>query len=151
MSHRIYLDTSVFGGVFDDEFSRPSRILFDQFRSGLYVLVTSAVVQQELIGAPQAVTDLFDEIVPFAEIVDVSEQALKLRNAYLEAKIVPPRYAEDALHVALASVSECKILVSWNFKHIVHFDKISLYNAVNVLNGYDAISIFSPQEVIAYE
>jgi len=151
MSHRIYLDTSVFGGVFDDEFSRPSRILFDQIKSGLYVLVTSAVVQQELNGAPKAVTDIFDEIIPFAEIVDVSEQALKLRSAYLEEKIISSKYAEDALHVALATVTECKILVSWNFKHIVHFDKISLYNAVNVLNGYNSISIFSPQEVIAYE
>ncbi len=151
MNYRIYLDTSVFGGVFDDEFKRPSRMLFQQIKSGLYTLVTSAVVQQELIGAPQEIVDLFDEMIPIAELVEITEKALGLRNAYLEAKIVSPKYSEDALHVALATSAECRLLVSWNFKHIVHFDKIALYNAVNVLNGYNSISIFSPQEVIAYE
>lgn len=41
--------------------------------------------------------------------------------------------------------------MTMNFKHIVHFDKIPLYNAVNVLKGYDQISIYSPLEVIRYE
>jgi len=151
MKYRIYLDTSVFGGVFDEEFIKPSKVLFEQIKSGLYTLVTSAVVQQEIIGAPQVVIDFFDEMIPFAELIEVNENALKLRNAYLGANILSARYSEDALHVALATVAECKLLVSWNFKHIVHFDKISLYNAVNVLNGYNSISIFSPQEVISYE
>jgi predicted nucleic acid-binding protein len=151
MSYRIYLDTSVFGGVFDEEFRRPSRMLFDQIQSGLYTLVTSAVVQQEMIGAPKEVTTLFDEMIPIAELVEISEQSLELRNAYLDAKIVSQNYSDDALHVALATVANCKLLASWNFKHIVHFNKISYYNAVNVLNGYNLISIFSPREVIIYE
>jgi hypothetical protein len=41
--------------------------------------------------------------------------------------------------------------ISWNFKHIVHFEKIPLYNAVNTLQGYHAIAIYSPQEVISYD
>jgi len=39
----------------------------------------------------------------------------------------------DALHVALASVAGCTMIVSWNFKHIVHFPKIPLYRAINVI------------------
>lgn len=30
MNYRIYLDTSVFGGVFDEEFKKPSKALFEQ-------------------------------------------------------------------------------------------------------------------------
>ena len=41
--------------------------------------------------------------------------------------------------------------VSWNFKHIVHFDKIPKYNAVNVLNSYGHIGIYSLLEVIQYD
>jgi len=41
--------------------------------------------------------------------------------------------------------------VSWNFKHIVNFRKIPLFNAVNVLKGYRQIAIHSPLEVINYE
>ena len=40
---------------------------------------------------------------------------------------------------------------SWNLKHIVHFQKIPRYNAVNTLHGLQELSIHSPQEVIAYE
>jgi hypothetical protein len=36
----------------------------------------------------------------------------------------------------------------WNFKHIVHFDKIAGFNAVNIRLGYKALSIFSPKEVV---
>src|SRR3989304_5908939 len=61
------------------------------------------------------------------------------------------KYSNDALHVALATVTNCKIIVSWNFKHIVHFKKIPLYNAVNILQGYEQIAIYSPLEVIRYE
>ena len=43
------------------------------------------------------------------------------------------------------------MIVSWNFRHIVHFDKIRLYNAINLFNGYASIAIHSPLEVIAYE
>ena len=45
----------------------------------------------------------------------------------------------------------CALIVSWNFQHIVHFQKIPLYNAMNTLRGYQQIAIFSPREVIQYE
>ena len=52
--------------------------------------------------------------------------------------------------VASATVSGCAMIVSWNFKHIVNYEKIPLYSAVNTLQGYGSISIYSPLEVIAY-
>jgi predicted nucleic acid-binding protein len=151
MKQRIYLDTSVFGGVFDQEFAKPSKMLFRQIRNGFFSLVSSAVVQEEIIKAPKEVAEFFEEMLRYVEIVDVGEKSLRLRNAYINAQIVPPKYAGDALHVALATVSVCSIIVSWNFKHIVHFNKIPLYNAVNVLQGYNPILIYSPLEVIEYE
>ena len=72
-----------------------------------------------------------------------------MQGAYLPQKIVGRRWALDALHVALATVSRCRVIVSWNFKHVVHFQKIPLYNAVNGLHGYGEIAIHTPQEVIA--
>jgi hypothetical protein len=83
-------------------------------------------------------------------VVDVSAEALSLRDAYLEAGVVTQQWADDALHVAIATVASCSLIVSWNFRHIVHFEKIPLYNAVNTLKGYGTIGIFSPLEVIGY-
>jgi predicted nucleic acid-binding protein len=148
---RVYADTSVFGGVFDDEFRVPSEEFFEEIRKGRFALVTSAVVQAEIDPAPDQVKQLFDETLAVAELIDVTEEALRLRDAYLGAKIISAKYSDDALHVALATVSECSLIVSWNFRHIVHFEKIPMYNAVSTLHGYKEIDIFSPLEVIYYE
>ncbi|MBI3741137.1 MAG: type II toxin-antitoxin system VapC family toxin [Chloroflexi bacterium] len=148
---RVYADTSVFGGIGDSEYEQASRTFFDQVRNARFELVTSAVVQNEIESAPDQVRELFDEMLAGGEMVPVSEQALQLQKAYLESKIVTPQWAADALHVALATVSQCAVIVSWNFRHIVHFKKIPLYNAVNTVNGYTEIAIHSPLEVIGYE
>ena len=54
----------------------------------------------------------------------------------------------DALHVAIATVAKADMIVSWNFKHIVHFEKIRMFNAVNLREGYGIIDIRSPLEVV---
>ena len=87
----------------------------------------------------------------YAEIVGPTPEALALREAYLDAQILTRQSADDAFHVALATVSRCTMIVSWNFQHIVHFRKIPLHNAVNLLRGFTALAIFSPWEVIDYE
>lgn len=148
---RAYADTTVFGGPFDDEFHEASKSFFDQVRSGHLELATSVVVRDEIEPAPREVHNLFEELLPLMEIVGVSQEALELQQAYLDANVVARQWATDALHVALATVARCSLMVSWNFRHIVHFDKIRLYNAVNMLNGYPAIAIHSPLEVIDYE
>jgi len=148
---RVYADTSVFGGCFDDEFKRASQAFFDQARAGVLTLQTSALVASELEAAPDEVRELFDEMLPFGEFLEISEAALELQHAYLSAGILSAKWASDALHVALASVARSEAVVSWNFKHIVHHDKIARYNAVNASRGYGEIGIYSPSQVIAYE
>ena len=145
---RVYADTSVFGGVYDVEFDLQSRTFFDQVKSGRFSLVISAVVQDEIETAPQQVKDFFDEMLLYAEITDISEEAVELQQAYLQNNIVSSKYGDDALHVALATVAGCSLIVSWNFKHIVHFQKIPLYNAINIIHGYPQLTIVSPLEVI---
>jgi hypothetical protein len=85
-----------------------------------------------------------------AEIAELTQEVLELRNAYLSAGVVTSKSIDDAAHVALATNSGCHMIVSWNFKHIVHFEKIPKYNAVNILKGYSSIEIFSPSQVIDY-
>ncbi len=148
---KLYADTSVFGGPFDEEFAEASERFFNQVRQGRFSLALSGVVQAEIASAPEPVRNLFEEMLVDAEIVEPTEEALMLRQAYMDEKILPAASTDDALHVALATVSGCFAIVSWNFKHIVHFRKIPLYNAVNAVHGYPSIGIFSPREVIEYE
>lgn len=144
----MYADTSVYGGAFDSEFARPSLRFFDLVRQRRFRLVISAIVFKEISLAPAVVRALLEEMAIDARIAPMTDDALELQQAYLDHGIVTPRSAQDALHVALATVENCGMIISWNFRHIVHFQKIPLYNAVNTLYRRPPLEIRSPLEII---
>jgi hypothetical protein len=61
-----------------------------------------------------------------------------------------PRFRNDMLHIAIATVAEVDVVVSWTFRHIVRLDKIRLFNAVNLELGYKPLTIYSPREVATH-
>src|ERR1035441_4370008 len=129
---RVYADTSVFGGCFDDEFKAERVRFFEEVRQGQFVVVISNVTLDELELAPDPVRGVLGGLPPEqVEIVSTSPESEGLRNAYLEAAVVGPASSNDAAHIAVATVSNVDIVVSWNFKHIVHFEKIGGYEGVN--------------------
>jgi len=145
---RVYADTSVSGGCFDEEFAPESIAFFEAVRRGRFRLVVSPTVLAELQRAPEQVRRLLAELPEEAvEFIGISDEVVRLRGGYLEAGILRPEQQADAEHIAIASVAEVDFLVSWNFKHIVQFEKIAGYQAVNLLNGYREIRIYSPKEV----
>ena len=52
MKQRLYIDTSVFGGYYDDEFEEFTRSLFDRILKGDFTILFSTVTQDELENAP---------------------------------------------------------------------------------------------------
>jgi len=146
---RVYADTSVFGGCLDDEFAEDSKVFFNEIRAGRFTLVVSSVTLRELVDAPEDVRRILaslpaENVESFPDCPEIVE----LRDAYIEAGVVGTGSSEDAEHVAAASVADVDMIVSWNFKHIVHFEKISGYHGVNLIRGYKPLSIYSPKEVI---
>ncbi|MCK9460446.1 MAG: hypothetical protein M0R80_12475 [Proteobacteria bacterium] len=148
-SPRIYIDTSVVGGCLDDEFKAPSRALFEKARQGKALLLVSGLLVRELSRAPESVRLVLAGLPSTCvEVIADSAEARALRDAYLKARVVGRASANDAFHVALATVARADLVVSWNFKHVVHYDKIRMFNAVNLMRGYTAIEIRSPLEVV---
>ena len=147
----VYVDTSVFGGVFDEEFAEASRAFFDEVRNGRFEALVSSVVIKELLDAPEQVRRFYAALGPRVTVVELSESALELVRRYIAAGIVSERWRPDAQHVAVASVYGCRAIVSWNFRHIVHFEKIPLYNGVNMSQGFGSLAIHTPQEMVHYE
>ena len=149
---RLYLDTSVIGGYFDPEFAEPTRRLFDGFRAGRSVVVVSNIVMAELAGAPPQVRELVTASSEFVvEVVTEDEESITLAGDYIAAEVVSGNFYNDCRHVALAAVTRADLLVSWNFRHIVRFDSIRAYNAVNLVKGYGMLDIRSPLEVFPDE
>ncbi len=146
---RIYFDTSVFGGCFDDEFSYESRKLLDEVKAKHYKLILSSTSLLELSRAPKQVRDLLKSLPEESiEIVDISDEIESLRDAYINAGVIEEANIFDAEHIASATIANADLIVSWNYKHIVHFKRIKGYHAVNLMHGYYPIPIHSPSEVI---
>jgi len=146
------MDTSVIGGCLDINFAPWSKGLMKDFRLGNYKPVISELVAAEVDDAPNLIKQQYFELLELEpEYLYITEEALQLADIYQLRKILTPNFYADGLHIALATISEVDVLVSWNFRHIVHFNKIRLFNSANLEMGYKAIEIFSPREVTNYE
>ena len=145
----LYLDTSVIGGCFDDEWKEASLELFRQAGEGLYRLVTSVVTVREVQNAPPQVREqLASTFTNPAHIHELTDEAESLAQAYVAAGVVTSKYTDDARHVAIATVRGIGVLVSWNFHHLANLRREAGFNAVNLLHGWPQIRILSPLELI---
>jgi len=146
---RIYVDTSVIGGCFDEEFEEYSNQLLDEFVSGRKIVIVSDVVLLELEGAPDNVRGVLADVPSEnIEYVSLNEESIQLADSYLKDGVVAESSISDARHIAIASVERVEVLVSWNFKHIVNINRIHLLNSVNIKLGYPLLEIRSPREVL---
>ncbi len=62
--------------------------------------------------------------------------------------VVPVRFLDDALHVAVAVCHRLDVVVSWNMDHLVNMRKVDRINRLNLQYGLPAIRIHTPREVM---
>jgi len=92
MRMRVYIDTSVVGGCLDEEFAEDSLRLFESARLGTLSLLVSDVVLRELEDAPPEVQRLLESLPETAvDSVPLTEEVLRLRDAYVARGIVGPK------------------------------------------------------------
>ena len=151
MKQRIYIDTSVVGGYFDEEFKEATFKLFERLDNNEVIFVVSDLLDLELINAPQQVKEhLLKYSADKFQRVELAEEAVKLADTYIEEKVVGKTSLEDCRPIALATIHKVDVLASWNFKHIVNLDRIKGYNSVNLRLGYSMIEIRSPKDLVNY-
>lgn len=145
---RIYIDTSVIGGLFDEEFSADSKDFFDRVEKGEIKIVYSELTNNELIDAPDRVRNYLKKLSSKQkEYVEISPEAINLADTYIREKVVGKTSRADCIHIALATIHKVDILVSWNFKHIVNITRIRGYNSVNLRLGHQTLEIRTPKEI----
>jgi len=147
----IYVDTSVIGGCCDPEFQEWSNGLLGDFQAGKFLLFMSELTDAEIEDAPRAVREIYKIFRNCSkDILLLNPEVIELAAVYLSRGILTERYQDDVRQIAIATIAAVDLVVSWNFKHIVHFDKIQKFNAVNLEMGYKPIMIYSPREVTTY-
>lgn len=152
MIRSAYLDTSVYGGYFDEEFSDNTVPFFERVRDERIQIFISKLLIAELAGAPVEVRELVNQIPQEQRtFVELTEEARTLANKYIEENVVGKTSRADCQHIAMATLAKADVLVSWNFKHIVNLDRIRGYNGINLLMGYHPIEIRTPKEIERYD
>ena len=151
MAAKIYIDTSIVGGFFDNEFATETQALFERLRNREVIFVLSEVLKKELLNAPPKVRDLLQQYEDDCfEHVELTREAELLANCYITEKVVGPTSIDDCQHIAIATINKVDVLASWNFKHIVNLNRIKGYNSVNMKMGYITLEIRNPKELIEY-
>lgn len=152
MKLRIYVDTSVIGGCYDEEFSTWSNRFFEEVRQGLKIVIISDLTYAELDGAPANVKRVLNSLsAQCIEGVSLTQEAENLAQSYVQEQVVSLQQIADAQHIAIATIAKADLLVSWNFKQIVNLKQIHSFNAVNLKLGYPILEIRSPREVVGEE
>ena len=151
MTHRIkrvYVDSCAIGGLFN-QYAEQTKPFWRAVRNGEIKIIVSDVLEGEVRPAPQVVRDFFDSL-PESQIERVAstDESNALAEQYMAENIVGPTSLADCKHIALATLANAGIIVSWNFGHMVNKSRIDGYNAVNLLQGYPQIDIRTPYEVI---
>ncbi|OIO75531.1 MAG: hypothetical protein AUJ85_02925 [Elusimicrobia bacterium CG1_02_37_114] len=150
---KYYIETSVFNFVFaDDEPSRRdlTKYLFQKVQGDNVEIYISEVVITEINDAPEDIKNkllsLIKKYKPY--VIPIDEETKLLANKYISEGIIPEKFIADALHIAVTSVNDLDVIISWNFKHIVKLKTKIEANGVNKLLGYKEIEICTPEEVV---
>jgi len=157
---KLYVETSLFGFYFDRSAANRSKMnavkkLFKQIQIGLFDGYVSGLIRAELQQAPSPYQGQFLRLIDQYRLkaVDYNEdEAGELHHKYMEAGVVPISVADDAAHVAIATVGGMDVVVSCNLKHLANELAVRRFQAINVRHGYGSnLSIRQPEEVIVYE
>ncbi|ABP66141.1 hypothetical protein Csac_0504 [Caldicellulosiruptor saccharolyticus DSM 8903] len=153
---RVYLDTSVISHLDhhdNPEYMQITRKFWEELKQGKYNIYISSAVITELNKCKEPKRSRLLEYMSQIEFtrIEINQQVLELAQKYVNECIIPSRFFDDAVHIAVASINECDILVSWNFKHIVRYRTIQGVNAINKLMGYREIQLVSPLMMLEEE
>lgn len=150
---KIYLDTSVISFYYADDAPEKMEItrkFFAELQKGEYEVYISVLVLQEIAGcSSKRQAELSDVIqAANAKILDITDEVESLAGQLVAEGVIPVKYDEDALHLAVGIFYEVDYLASWNFKHIVKVKTKRMVTSIAIREGYKGIQIITPTEVI---
>ena len=159
MKHRalLYIETSVFGFYYDSEPRNALRreavvAMFNQVRLGIFDGSTSRRAVLELDRAAEPLRSKLMALLEDLRLLDLDDaETERLTVAYLREGVIPNEEVEDARHVAYATVGRADVLVSLNLRHLANEWAERNIAAVNLREGYQPLSIRTPEEVLRYE
>lgn len=124
---RIYIESTIPSYVV----ARPARDILQAARQQLtkdwwdlkrakHELYTSQVVLDEITNGEAATAQQRLDVMTEIKLLDLTDEANALTKEILASGLLPADADRDAAHIALATVHEMDILLSWNCRHIAN-------------------------------
>jgi len=152
---KLYLETTVFNRYFEPERDScgDTRQLFEEIAAEKFEAYTSQYVVDELANAGEPKRgEMFSLLTKYnIPILEKSKETEFLANQYAFHQIISEKHMYDRLHIACAAVGGMDAIVSFNFTHINRLSTKEKTGLVNRLNGYPAVTIILPMEVIGHD
>ena len=150
----VYLETTMLNFYFADDAPdkrQDTLRMFEEIKEGKYEPYTSFLTVNEINKIADVQTR--DKMLSLINEYDIgvledTGEADTLADLYVSEVVIPIKYRDDALHIAVASIADMEIILSWNFQHIVKRKTRNMVNAINLREGFRTIEICSPKEVI---
>jgi len=155
MKAKIYIETTVVSYLT----SRPSRDIviaahqqitneWWETRSRLFDLYASQLVIREAGAGDKDLANRRLTALQETQLLEITEPAVNLAKEFIKEGAIPPKAAEDALHISIAVVNGIEYLITWNCKHIANAIMRHKINEVCISCGYEPIIICTPEELM---
>ncbi|MBL7114728.1 MAG: type II toxin-antitoxin system VapC family toxin [Kiritimatiellae bacterium] len=116
-----------------------------------YDAFVSVLVQKEAGGGDADQAEKRLAALAEFEVLETTKDALSLAQHILEGSGIPEGYADDALHIAIATVHGVESIVTWNFAHMNNpFTRQRIRQLVEA-KGYICPELCSPDELLESE
>ena len=153
---KIFLETTIFNFYYADDApdKRDATItLFEEIKNGVYEPFTSLYVIEELLEANEPKQSNMIKLIRnySVEVLAYSDEAERLADRYIKEGIIPADHRSDAIHIATTTVNGLDFIISYNFRHIVKEKTIRMVEAINILENYRKIGVYTSEEIINYE
>lgn len=113
-----------------------------------WVLKASELVVEESAKGDTAAAQMRLAALNNLELIPITQEMQELAQQLIATGAIPATEPEDALHIALATLSGAHYLVSWNFAHLVGPDtKIRLLDTIRSLGKTPAL-LTTPEELM---
>lgn len=158
MSETVYIETSILGYLTARStenliLAANMKITQDwwNIRRSSFVLYTSEIVEDEAARGDTAIANQRLSLLQSLIFLDLTEEAIELAQEFLKQSNLPPKAANDALHIALATVYGLDYLLTWNCKHMANAQIQRKLSQISSELGYELPVICTPYELLGYD
>lgn len=88
------------------------------------------------------------EILSDFPLLEVNEAVQELAAQFLTKSNLPPKAADDAIHIAVATIYGLGYLLMWNYKHIANAQSQKKLAQISFDAGYELPTICTPYELM---